>query len=200
MLHDGYAERFEEAEERTRAWGVDHGLAFDVLRGLGTDFAMATLPTIGRIIDSPAFAHFTFLDIRLHCAEIHRSVFANQHSYRAPCVLTIGDVEVDGKLEYGTTHEQLAEEMGGQHRHSNSSYPCHVWLTFPDMHIVDVTFFVYRYYDQVDPGSRWSDYVICSDPRHARGATLPLRYVPMLVGEPCVRAMVDVDMNLFGPR
>lgn len=197
MQHDGYAERFREAEEQTRPWGVRHGLAFDTLRGIDSGFALATVPMIGRVLDSPLLAHFSYLDIRLHCAEIHQSVFANQHHYRAPCVLTVGDVELDGKLHYGTTYDQLREEMRGLRRHDDSPYPCHVWLTFPDMHIVDVTFFVYQHYDQVVAGSSWSDYIICSDPRHARAAQLPLRYMPMLVGEQCVRAMVEANMHVL---
>ena len=53
MLHEGYAERFRAAEEETRPWGVSHGLAFDTLRMIGTGFAFAALPDVGRILDSP---------------------------------------------------------------------------------------------------------------------------------------------------
>ena len=72
----------------------------------------------------------------------------------------------------------------------SETYPCHVWLTFADMHVVDVTFFPYRYYDRVPSPWRWSHYVLCSDPRHTLAADLPLRYVPMLVGLNAVEALI----------
>lgn len=195
VQHADYAALFRAAEEKTRAYGdLQHGLAFDVLRGTGGDFAVICLPEIGRYLDSPALAHFELPDIRLHCAEIHRSVFANHFNFRYPCVLTVGDVEVDGEPHYETTYARLDEEMRGLHRDGDSAYPCHVWLTFPDMHIVDVTFLIYRFPDELPEPYRWSDYMICSDPTHEFEPKVSLRYLPMLVGEECVRAMVDTEM------
>ncbi len=195
--HSNYADRFRQAEERTRSFGqVQLGLAFETLRHAGDRFALADLPEIGRYLDSQALAHFDLADIRRHCAEIHRSVFANHFHFRYPCVLTVGDVEVDGVPHYNTTYDQLHEEMQGLHRDSDRPYPCHVWLTFPDMHVVDVTFFIYRFPDKIPNHYRWSDYILCSDPRHLRSPNMTLRYLPMLVGEDCVRAMVDTEIHL----
>ena len=195
-MSSAYADRFREAEARTRAWHeVRLGLAFDVLRSRAGGLALATLPDIGRILDSPALEHFGMEDIRVRCAEIHRSVFANQHYLRYPCVLTVGDVHVDGVPHYGTTYAQLDEEMRGLHRDSDRPYPCHVWLTFPDMHIVDVTFLIYYFPAQIPRRFRWSDYITCSDPHHRSAMPVSLRYMPMLVGEPCVTALVDTQLR-----
>jgi hypothetical protein len=198
-MSSSYADRFREAEVRTRAWHeVKLGLAFETLRSQAEGLALATLADIGRVLDSPALEHFDMTDIRVRCAEIHRSVFANQHYLRYPCVLTVGDVEVDGVPHYETTYAQLDDEMRGLHRDSDRPYPCHVWLTFPDMHIVDVTFLIYHFPDQIPQHFRWSDYITCSDPRHRSAIPVSLRYQPMLVGEACVTAMVDTDVRRPG--
>src|SRR5262249_59809890 len=65
--------------------------------------AYDALPTIGRIVDSRELSFWDSLEIRLHCAEIHLSVFANQAHWGGPCVLTLGDVEVAGQREDGPT-------------------------------------------------------------------------------------------------
>jgi hypothetical protein len=188
--HDGYTDLFREAEEKSRRWGVQMGPAFTTPAGHETASAYDALPTIGRIVDSREFSVWESLEIRLHCAEIHLSIFANQHHWQGPCVLTIGDVEVDGQREYGTAYPQLRQEMRGERRGTSETYPCHVWLTFADMHVVDVTFFPYRYYDRVPNPWQWSRYVLCSDPRHPLAADLPLRYLPMLVGLNAVQALI----------
>lgn len=167
------------------------GPAFRAPTGPEVRAAYDALPTIGRIVDSREFSVWDSLEIRLHCAELHLSIFANQAHWGGPCVLTLGDVEVDGQREYGTTYPQLRQEIRGERRKASDTYPCHVWLTFPDMHVVDVTFFVYRYYERIPNPWKWSEYLVCSDPRHEVAANLPLRYIPMLVGVHAIEALIS---------
>lgn len=183
-MHEGYAELFRQAEEKSRRWGLlPLGTPGNVPAGVT---ALGTLPTVGRAVDSYPYES---LEIRLHCAPIHLSLHDDPR-WTEPRTLTVGDVEVDGKREYGAEYRRLRQEILGVHRDSEEPYPCHVWLTFPDLHVVDATFFVYRYYDRIPSPWKWSEYLICSDPRHVLSADLPIRYVPMLVGRAAVQALV----------
>jgi len=180
--HDGYADRFRGAEDMTRSLGLVHR----PLSAFNSD-AFSSLPTIARALNSYPYDP---LQIRLQCAAIHLTLFDDPR-WKSPCVLTVGDVEVDGQPEYRTTYEDLRRELRSGRRPTEESVPCHVWLTFPDMHIVDATFFVYKYYDRIPTQWTWSDYIVCSDPQHLFAADLPLTYKPMLLGRQFVVKLVE---------
>lgn len=184
--HESYAELFHRAEEESKARGLIQGPGPCVHIPPDAGFALHALPTIGRAVNSYPYK---YEDIRVQCAAIHLTLYDDPR-WDAPCVLTVGDVEVDGKRAYDASYEGLDEELRGLHRNSTTISPCHVWLTFPDMHIVDVTFFIYHYYDRVPSPFTWSEYLICSDHRSSFAAELPLRYVPMLIGRDAVVPLV----------
>ncbi len=186
MQHDGYAKLFRGAVEKSKALGLLQGPDPSVQVPPDAGFALGALSTIGRAVNSYPYA---YEDIRVQCAAIHLTLYDDPR-WDAPCILTVGDVEVDGKLEYDTSYEGLDEELRGVRRHAKEISPCHVWLTFPDLHIVDVTFFVYRYHDRVPSPFTWSEYLICSDARHPVAVDLPLRYVPMLIGRDAIVPLV----------
>ncbi len=184
MHHDGYAARYRAAEEQSRAMGL-------VFRPLGapaaaTD-AFSSLPTIARAVNSYPYDS---LQIRLQCAAIHLTLF-DDGRWKCPGVLTIGDVEVDEQSEFGTTYDSLKREFRRGRRKTEEPVPCHVWLTFPDLHIVDVTFFVYKFYDRIPSEWTWSKYLVCSDPRDAFALDLPFTYKPMLLGRQAVAKLVE---------
>jgi hypothetical protein len=182
--HGGYADRYRAAEDHSRAMGL-------VYRPLPTPTsasdAFTLLPIVARAVNSYPYDS---LQIRLQCAAIHLTLFDDPR-WNSPCVLTLGDVEVEGEPEYGTTYDALKREFRPGRRTSKEPLPCHVWLTFPDLHIVDVTFFVYRFYDRIPHEWNWGEYLVCSDPRHAFAADLPLTYKPMLLGRQAVAKLVE---------
>jgi hypothetical protein len=189
MIHDGYMDLFLAAEEKSRRWGLN--LDRPPLTGQSgppkaSGHALTALPIIGRAVNSYPYRHE---EIRVQCAAIHLSLLDDPR-FDLDFELTIGDVEFDGRLEYGTDYRRLRQEVRGVHRDSEEPIPCHVWLTFPDMHIVDATFFPYRYPNELPSPWTWSEYLVCSDPQHEFSQRLPLRYVPMLVGRTAVQALV----------
>lgn len=171
-----YIEALKPAAAKSVKWGFLRSAEIRPFPEVGK--AADHLELVGFMVDGNPMDS---LKIRLSCGQIHSWLFRNLQVAGVNCAVTIGDVEVDGKLEYGTSYQKLKQEARGAHRDGTKPYPFHVWLTFPDLHIIDATFFVYKYWDRLPEPWKWSDYLICSD--HPFAQDLNLRYVPMLVGD-----------------
>ncbi|MCE7890297.1 MAG: hypothetical protein DYH12_11460 [Sorangiineae bacterium PRO1] len=183
MRHDDYETAFARAVEKSVKWNLVAPVG--PLRAPNLGRARDHLALIGRSILTLGLGS---QEIRLSCGQIHTWLFKNLRANGVQCILTVGDVEVAGRLEYGTSYQRLKQELRGAHRDSDHPYPFHVWLTFPDLHVIDASFFVYRFHDRLPAAWHWPDYVICSD--HPFSASLDLKYVPMLVGDDLVDRMI----------
>ncbi|MFA5762949.1 MAG: hypothetical protein WC931_05175 [Bacilli bacterium] len=82
----------------------------------------------------------SFRGFSAQCGAVHFCAIQQIYSTREidmPYV-TIGDVLVRGKPRYGASYQKLKQAK----RHGlgkNENIDCHVWLTFPDMTIFDLT-------------------------------------------------------------
>lgn len=176
MHHDGYFDAFKLAATKSAHWKTIPSL--NLTRAPEAGRAIDFLPIVGGMVDGPR-APTDLQQIRVSCGQTHSWLWKNLVAHGVLCYLTVGDVELGGKREYGTSYGKLKQELRGARRGSDDAYPFHVWLTFPDMHVIDANFYIYRYAERLPQPWRWSEYLICSD--HSFATTLELRYVPMLV-------------------
>ncbi|RJS13010.1 hypothetical protein DRW03_36285 [Corallococcus sp. H22C18031201] len=172
---DEYFDAFTDAAQKSVEFGLIRAVP-ERLPDLGR--AINAFDLVGRMIDSLPYES---TKIRTMCGQIHAQLWRWLREEEVSCLVTIGDIEVSGVREFETTYEQLELELSGALRSSTRPYPFHVWLTFPDGHIVDVTYFVYKHHDLLPMNWRWSRYVVCSD--HSFSRDLDIRYVPYLVGD-----------------
>ncbi len=152
--------------------------------------AFDTLITIKGLVDS--FPHQAE-QIRTNCAGVHFDILRSILN-TAPCFLTIGDVFVGGKPEYGTSVQQLKREVNGSNKGTDKIFNAHVWLTFPEMGIIDATFYIYKFHHLLSEPWKWSDHIICSGEQAS--AQLPLRYKPMLISNKVIMDIVSDPENL----
>lgn len=185
---DEYFDAFKQAAQKSVELGLG-GSVPDQKPGMGR--AIDALSLVGRMINSMPYES---TKIRLMCGQIHSELWRWLRSEGVNCFVTIGDVELNGKREFGTTYELLEQELRGVLRNSTTPYPFHVWLTFPDLHIIDVTYFVYRHHDLLPVPWTWSEYVVCSDHPFSRG--VDTRYVPYLVGDATMVEQIIFDKPL----
>ncbi len=184
MRHgDEYFAAFKLAAEKSLKWQLVESA--NVRRTPDAGRAVDCLDLVGQMVNSLPYDSTT---IRISCGQIHSFLFKALQDEGVQCILTVGDVEVDGKREYETSYQKLKQEIRGAHRDTDKPYPFHVWLTFPDLHIIDATFFIYKWHDKLPEPWHWPNYLICSD--HAFAEGLELRYHPMLVGDDLVGRMI----------
>ncbi len=174
-----YEAAFRSAAEKSQKWKLIGSVDLRPMPQYGR--ARDHLSALGAILDTPEW-NMNSLEIRLACAYVHSELFKFLWANAVPCVLTIGDVVVDGKPEFKTSYQKLKQEIRGVHTGTDKPISFHVWLTFPDLHIIDATFFIYKYYEKLPEPWRWSDYVMCSD--HEFTKNINLQYMPMLIGGP----------------
>ncbi len=172
---DDYFDAFKAATEKSVKWGVLESAIVRRVPEAGR--ARDHLALVARLVDSNPLDSQA---IRLSCGQIHSWLFKNLWANGAGCFLTVGDIEVSGKREYGTSYQRLKQELRGAHRDTDGPYPFHAWLTFPDMQVIDANYFIYKHHDLLPEPWRWSEYVVCSD--HPFAAGLDIKYIPMLVG------------------
>ncbi len=178
MKHgDEYAAALRRAADKSIRWGLMKSADVRPLPEFGR--ARDHLPFVGLLLDSDRYSDS--LRIRLSCAHAHSLLFKTLQMQGAHCVLTIGDVLVDGVPEFNTSYQRLKQEVRGAYTSTDKPIQFHVWLTFPDLHIIDATFYVYKYHEKLPEPWRWSDFVICSD--HPFADRLNIQYVPMLIGD-----------------
>ncbi|MCY1014975.1 YecA family protein [Pyxidicoccus sp. MSG2] len=185
---DEYFDAFKHAAQKSVELGLVRGVP-DRLPEMGR--AIDALDLVGRMINSMLYES---TQIRIMCGQIHAELWRWLRSEGVNCLVTVGDVEVSGKREFGTTYERLELELRGTLRNSAEPYPFHVWLTFPDSHIIDVTYFVYKHHDLLPVPWTWSKYVVCSDHSFSRG--VDTRYVPYLVGDATMVERIIFDEPL----
>jgi len=185
---DEYFAALKHAAQKSVEFGLIRGVP-DRQPEMGR--AIDAFDLVGRMFNSMPYDS---TQIRLMCGQIHSELWRWLRAEGVPCLVTLGDVEVSGKREFGTTYEQLELELRGALRDSSKPYPFHVWLTFPDGHIIDVTYFVYRHHDLLPVPWRWSEYVVCSDHSFSRG--VDTRYVPYLVGDATMVERIIFDEPL----
>ncbi|MCP3105339.1 SEC-C domain-containing protein [Myxococcus sp. K15C18031901] len=175
MQHDDYFDAFKLAAQKSVELGLISNVP-DKKPELG--HAIDAFGLVGSMINS---MRHESTQIRTMCGQIHAELWRWLRSEGVNCLVTIGDVEIGGKREFGTTYTQLELEMRGALRDSTKPYAFHVWLTFPDIHIIDVTYFVYKHHDLLPERWTWSEYVVCSSHSFSRG--VDTRYVPFLIGD-----------------
>lgn len=107
MVHDGYADLFPAAEEKSRRWGLNLDREPFSRRPSTTDQALNSLSTIGRAVNSYPYRHE---EIRVQCAAIHLMLYDDPR-FDLDFELTIGDVEFEGNLEYGTDYRRMRQEI-----------------------------------------------------------------------------------------
>ena len=96
--------------------------------------------------------------------------------------VTIGDVLVKGNPRYGASYQKLKQDVR-QGPSRTGKIDCHVWLTFPDMVILDLSLGVGLGYDQeadLDE-SKKDSYVIWGSPKELAERS-GFDYRPYLVG------------------
>lgn len=177
MDHDSYTTAFQAAAYKSAKWELIRSPSLPPSPDEGR--AIEWLPLVQRLVDSSAVP-VDLQQIRVSCGQIHTWLFKNLRAQGARCILTVGDVQIAGRREYGASYQRLKQELRGVYRASRDAYPFHVWLTFPDLHIIDANFYIYRHHDSLPDRWRWSEYVICSE--HQLADALDIAYVPMLVG------------------
>jgi len=94
-----------------------------------------------------------------------------------PYILTIGDVIWKGEPEWYTDLAYLREEALGA-RGPGDELRCHVWITLPDMTVLDATYWFRENRGKVSDDFRWEDGIVCEAPVRP-----DVEYVPLLVGD-----------------
>jgi len=178
-----YDEAFTEAMRKSLKWKAVDPRDLLVLQDGGS--AAEALPVVENTLNAFQRNFDYSVDlIRINCAGVHLDIAKALYQARVPFVITIGDVMVNGKPEYGTSYQYLKQELRGAHI-DRGIYNYHVWLTFADMHVIDATFAVYKLAAHhggpgIPEDFRWADYVYISD--RATPGGLDLAHKPMLTG------------------
>ena len=122
------------------------------------------------------------------CAAVHLMALAAFYDMRmpAPPVLTIGDVLVDGVARYKVTRQGLRRHIR-EGRGAGGIIRAHMWLTFPEFMILDLTLLPAMVGEAGEPLdiNRPDGLAVIGQPQELKPR---LVYKPMLVGEGFVKA------------
>lgn len=179
-----YREALRSALERTHNWGLDdvstklmslwveHGEAHGIKVNSPPEFWSA----FSRVIPEPP-------EFRANaCGPIHLTPLVELRRLipdTAP-LLTIGDVHLDGEPCFAVTRQMLRSYLRAGPG-TDASIDLHIWLTFPDLTVLDLTIIPWslRQRDQPMDLGRPDALMVLGDP----DAMAPgMEYRPMLVG------------------
>lgn len=169
--------------EEYRIWG--NGVANK--KGIG-----AAEPILKRITTStPPYGPEV---LRTNCTGAHFSLMRQLHLNDVPCLITIGDVIIDGVPRFHTDLEYLGRELSGENCRGKT-FDAHVWLTFPDGHILDATICTYMLSEKHGgPGVparkayNWHEHLFYSNA--AINRRYSLEHKPILVGARVLSAVL----------
>lgn len=117
-----------------------------------------------------------------NCATMHYGALMQLIGQEVPMlpVITVGDVCIDDKPRYQVTRNSLRRLLNKGR--SRSVMPAHVWLTWPDMTVMDLTILAALAVDRDEPltTDREDALVVFG---YDDQEQLGLRYTPWLVGE-----------------
>ena len=92
--------------------------------------------------------------------------------------VTIGDISWNGRSVYGTTRDSIKESLSPQPSNAPSRQKFHVWLTFGNLQILDLTVVPSLLRQEIAKPTEFKDKLLISTkPRR----TSKLRYTPLLV-------------------
>lgn len=185
-----YATDFVSAIERSVKWRLLHPLWLDEIpKAHSYPKASDVLPAVCAAADFLQDQQgLTVDDVRLDCARYHFLVWLIlKEEFGLTTFPTIGDVDIDGKPQWGTSIQYLKREARGANYHT-SKFDAHVWLTTGDMEVVDATIFPYL---SPQTFTRWSEFIHSSI--NPSRVVPDIRYRPMLVSPDILeRLMQDV--------
>lgn len=135
----GYIQDLVAALKRTHEWNLACAGSEMLLRLLPVD--PTTLPVPQRELVQHWSRELQMAPIERvgNCAATHYNTLMHIMPGGVPMlpVLTIGDVLVDGKPRYNVTRNSLRQLL--RKGRSRAVMPIHVWLTWPDMTVMDLT-------------------------------------------------------------
>ena len=137
-LMNTYAENFDRALERTEKWGLRSMSSFWMQQLLLHDLTGITLPTDEGARNLSRQLPVEPFDRIGDCAVVSARMLEFLFITNAPQVpvLTIGDVRVGGTPRYQVTQKTL-ERMLRKGRSAGTMH-MHVWLTWPDLRVMDL--------------------------------------------------------------
>jgi hypothetical protein len=104
--------------------------------------------------------------------------------------VAVGNVRTDGVDVWTPTLESL---RGGLMINRDSSVPfdAHAWISFPDMSIIDATWWFHEHRTNLPKKYSWPDRIIAGEP--VRGA---IRYEPMVIGTQFAAPALALPLHL----
>ena len=114
--------------------------------------------------------------IRVSCAQVHLLLSHWLWGQGIPNLLTVGNILKDGMEVYHPTLESLRRELM-QEIDPLDRFDAHAWLTFPDLTIIDATWWFYEHRANLPKTFSWPDRVHFGEPV-VDGRT----YHPMVIG------------------
>jgi hypothetical protein len=127
-----YSIKFKEAVKRSRKLGLNEGETYKRYKQnyshekLGKS-AIARYTEMG----------WTTADLSQNCGHAHAEIYHLLDSFGEQVYLTIGNVVINGKHSLKVTPEALVKEL--EKGECKGLMNMHVWLTLPDMSIMDFT-------------------------------------------------------------
>lgn len=183
---DDYKAALRKALDRTQKWKLDTRNCVMLDQYLSADLdEKASKEALVR------FSRDFMFDVEQRagqCAAVHLMALAVFYDMRmpAPPVMTVGDVLVDGVPRYKVTRQGLRRHIR-EGRGAGGIINAHMWLTFPDFTILDLTVLpaiAGEAAEALDLGRPDGLAVIGQPPELKPG----LVYKPMLVGEGFIKA------------
>jgi len=179
-----YMEAYGVATKKSRSWAtVSEDEAVLMVAGVEEGFSIRDAkPAILMAVENnyPMGPE----TLRTNCTGAHMAISQLFSRLGVPHLITVGDVLVDGAPLFSTSYQFLKRELRGSNRQGNQ-FDAHVWLTFPDHHILDVTIRTYMLAEHrggpgIPSDFHWRDYLYMSDETWSERYTL--EYRPMLYG------------------